>query len=198
MANQPDPKFPTFSALYTHLLTLPPPLLPPGKSTSPTLTSSIAALSLHPTLETAFHILNNDLPSAHFLVRHMQSPPAYEGMFLHGILHRIEGDYDNARAWYGNVSDSEVFQKTWPGGKDEALGFIARVEGLKKSGDSSEEEEELGKRSLEEIKEVVEWCKEKFGEQRMQDASGAWVKPDEANRQMAEEMVSGGEGFRKF
>ena len=197
MANQPDPKFPTFSALYTHLLTLPPPLLPPGKATSPTLTSSIAALSLHPTLETAFHILNNDLPSAHFLVRHMQSPPAYEGMFLHGILHRIEGDYDNARAWYGNVSDSDVFTKTWPGGKDEALGFIARVEGLKKGGDGCDAEE-LGKRSLEEIKEVVEWCKERFGEQRVEDASGAWVKPDEANRQMAEEMVSGGEGFRKF
>ena len=117
-------------------------------------------------------------------------------MFLHGILHRIEGDYDNARAWYDNVSASDVFKKTWPGGKDEALGFIARVEGLKKGGDG--DAEELGKRSLEEIKEVVEWCKGKFGEQRMQDASEAWVKPDEANRQMAEKMVSGGEGFRKF
>ena len=117
-------------------------------------------------------------------------------MFLHGILHRIEGDYDNARAWYDNVSASDVFKKTWPGGKDEALGFIARVEGLKKGGDG--DAEELGKWSLEEIKEVVEWCKGKFWEQRMQDASEAWVKPDEANRQMAEKMVSGGEGFRKF
>lgn len=117
-------------------------------------------------------------------------------MFLHGILHRIEGDYDNARAWYDNVSASEVFQQTWPGGKDDALGFIARVEKLKKCGDG--DAEELGKRSLEEIEKVVEWCRGKFGEQRVEDASGAWVKPDEANRQMAEEMVSGGEGFRKF
>lgn len=196
MANQPDPKFPTFSDLYSHLLTLPSPLLPPGKATSPTLTASISALSLHPTLETAFHILNNDLPSAHFLVRHMQSPPAYEGMFLHGILHRIEGDYDNARAWYDNVSDSDVFKHTWPGGKDDALNLIARVENLKKDGNGNEED--LGKESLEEIKKVIEWCKQKFGAQRMDDASEAWVKPSEENRKMAEDMVSGGEGFRNF
>ncbi|KAI4246445.1 MAG: hypothetical protein LQ352_006388, partial [Teloschistes flavicans] len=115
MANQPDPRFPTFTSLHTHLLTYSPPLLPPGKPHSRVLTSSISALSLHPTLETALHILNTDLPSAHFLVRHMQSPPAYEGMFLHGILHRIEGDYDNARAWYSNVADSDVFKFTWDG-----------------------------------------------------------------------------------
>ncbi|KAL8778781.1 MAG: hypothetical protein Q9213_007245 [Squamulea squamosa] len=196
MANQPDPKFPTFTDLYNHLLTLPAPLLPPGKATSPKLTASISALSLHPTLEVAFHILNNDLPSAHFLVRHMQSPPAYEGMFLHGILHRVEGDYDNARAWYDNVSESDIFKHTWSEGKDDALDFIGRVENLKKNRKGSKEN--LEKESLEEIKKVIEWCKQKFGEQSMEDASAAWVKPDEENRKMAEDMVSGGEGFRKF
>ena len=196
MADQPDPKFPTFSDLYNHLLTLPAPLLPPGRATSPTLTASISALSLHPTLETAFHILNNDLPSAHFLVRHMQSPPAYEGMFLHGILHRIEGDYDNARAWYGNVSESEVFKHTWPGGKDGALNLISRVEILKKDGKGNKME--LEKESLDEIKKVVEWCRKQFGEQRLEDASEVWVKSSEELRMMGEDMVSGGEGFRKF
>ncbi|KAL8920791.1 MAG: hypothetical protein Q9172_004331 [Xanthocarpia lactea] len=196
MANQPDPEFPTFSDLYNHLLTLPAPLLPPGKATSPTLTASISALSLHPTLETAFHILNNDLPSAHFLVRHMQSPPAYEGMFLHGILHRIEGDYDNARAWYGNVSESEVFKHTWPGGTDDAFNLISRVEILKKDGKGNKME--LGKESFDEIKRVVEWCRKQFGDQRMEDASKVWVKSSEELRKMGEDMVSGGEGFRKF
>ncbi|KAL8939666.1 MAG: hypothetical protein Q9216_003242 [Gyalolechia sp. 2 TL-2023] len=198
MANRPDPRFPTFSALYTHLLTLPAPLLPPGRATSPPLTASISALSLHPTLETAFHILNADLPSAHFLVRHMQSPPAYEGMFLHGILHRIEGDYDNARAWYDNVKDSEVFASAWGEreGKDGALEFIGRVESLKKKGQGNKEE--LAERSVEEIKKVVEWCRGKFGEGRVEDASGAWVRPSEEERKMGEDMVSGGEGFRKF
>jgi hypothetical protein len=41
----------------------------------------------------------------------MQAPPAVEGMLLHGILHRAEGDFNNARAWIGDVVDAcEGFQ----------------------------------------------------------------------------------------
>ncbi|KAL8696457.1 MAG: hypothetical protein Q9201_007645, partial [Fulgogasparrea decipioides] len=140
--NTPNPQYPTFCALYTHLLTtFLAPLLPPAKPNSPDLAAAISSLSVHPTLETALHILNADLPSAHFLVRHMQSPPAYEGMFLHGILHRVEGDYDNARAWYSNVSDSEVFRYVWreeeEGGKEGAMKFLDAVEGLRKRGEGN-------------------------------------------------------------
>ncbi|KAM0795326.1 hypothetical protein BDR22DRAFT_826177 [Usnea florida] len=188
----------TFSALYTHILTLPPPLLPPPKATSPSLTAQISNLSLHPTLETALHILNNDLPSAHFLVRHMQAPPAYEGMFLHGILHRIEGDYDNARAWYGNVGESDVFREVWGGGGglEEARDFIGKVEALVKRRDG--DKGVLERESLREIKSVVEYCRGKFGEEEVRDATQAWVKPGEDHRKMGEEMVSGGKGYRDF
>ena len=51
-------------------------------------------------------MLNHDLPSAHFLVRHMQAPPALEGMLLHSILHRSEGDFRNARLWLSDVGDA--------------------------------------------------------------------------------------------
>ncbi|KAH7073881.1 hypothetical protein BKA63DRAFT_567049 [Paraphoma chrysanthemicola] len=78
----------------------------PQHSTFPTLTAEISNLQLHPTIEAALHIANADLPSAHFLVRHMQAPPAVEGMLLHGILHRAEGDFDNARAWMSDVRDA--------------------------------------------------------------------------------------------
>jgi hypothetical protein len=108
---------------------------PPHHSTFPKLTGAIADLSLHPTIETVLHMLNSDLPSAHFLVRRMQAPPAVEGMLLHGILHRAEGDFDNSRAWISDVQDacegyqpkkksegqkldSDVFSKT-KGGKDQ-------------------------------------------------------------------------------
>jgi hypothetical protein len=74
---------------------------------------NITQLSVHPVIESALHILNLDLPSAHFLLRHMQAQPAWEAMYLHGILHRIEGDLDNAKAWYRDVQDSEVFQSVW-------------------------------------------------------------------------------------
>lgn len=126
----------------------------------------------------------------------MQSPPAYEGMFLHGILHRIEGDYDNARAWYSNVCDSDVFKNAWEGGKDAALKFIGKVEGLRKRGEG--EREVLEGESRREIEKVVEWCQGRFGEGRVEDAREAWVKPSEEHRKMAEGMVTGGEGFRQF
>lgn len=127
----------------------------------------------------------------------MQAPPAYEGMFLHGILHRIEGDYDNARAWYGNVGESDVFKEVWGGGGlEEAREFIGKVEGLvkRRDGDKGGLEEE----SLREIKGVVEYCRGKFGEGEVRDATRAWVKPGEEHRKMGEEMVSGGKGYREF
>ncbi|KAF1918085.1 hypothetical protein BDU57DRAFT_186411 [Ampelomyces quisqualis] len=84
---------------------------PPHHSTFPDLTAKISDLQLHPTIEVALHMLNSDLPSAHFLVRHMQAPPAVEGMLLHSILHRAEGDFDNSRAWLSDVKDAcEGFQ----------------------------------------------------------------------------------------
>lgn len=126
----------------------------------------------------------------------MQAPPAYEGMFLHGILHRIEGDYDNARAWYRNVAGSEVFKRVWEGGEEEARGFIGRVEGFVRGGEGGKEG--LEKESLREIKAVVEYCRGKFGEEEVLDATQAWVKPGEDHRKMGEEMVSGGKGYRKF
>jgi hypothetical protein len=78
----------------------------PHHSTFPDLTAVISNLCVHPTIEAALHLLNSDLPSAHFLVRHMQAPPAVEGMLLHGILHRAEGDFNNSRAWISDVKDA--------------------------------------------------------------------------------------------
>lgn len=34
-------------------------------------------------------------------------------MYVHGMLHRIEGDIDNTRAWYGDVKETEVFKSVW-------------------------------------------------------------------------------------
>ncbi|KAH6868025.1 hypothetical protein BKA58DRAFT_411953 [Alternaria rosae] len=79
---------------------------PPKKAQDSQLTATIADLHVHPTIEALLHIANHDLNSAHFLVRHMQAPPAVEGMLLHGILHRAEGDFNNARAWISDVADA--------------------------------------------------------------------------------------------
>jgi hypothetical protein len=102
-----SPSKPSLSSLTAQILPtthLARPL--PPHATQPSLSSQISSLLLHPTLEATLHLLNADLPSAHFLVRHMQAAPAVEGMLLHGILHRCEGDFDNARAWASDVRDA--------------------------------------------------------------------------------------------
>jgi hypothetical protein len=79
----------------------------------------------------------------------MQSLPAYEGRFLLGILHRIEGDYDNASMWYSDVKESEIYRKVWgaermsfkdaghrrerEGGLDEGQKFLGKVQRCKES-----------------------------------------------------------------
>lgn len=193
---------PTFATLYTHLTThhtypvLPSPSPSPHE---PALSHAISSLALHPTLEALLHILNADLSSAHFLVRHMESKPAVEGMFVHGLLHRAEGDYRNAEAWYGDVAESEMFRAVWPeaeGGLEGAVGFVRKVEELRKKGRG-----DLGvlvRESGREIDAMKEFLVGKFGTGRLEDASGVWVgKSEEGKRQHAGQVV-GGEGWRQF
>jgi hypothetical protein len=203
MATPQDPartgNLTSFDSLYTHLTsTYNYPILP---SPSPyphdkSLSHSISSLSLHPTLEAILHILNANLPSAHFLCRHMQSKPAWEGMYIHGILHRVEGDYRNAEAWYGDVAESECFKACWPGGLEEARRFISEIERLRKEGVGNKDR--LEKESKREIDSLVNWCKETFGMERISDARSAWTEPSEEEREVAKRMIVGGEGWRQF
>ena len=163
---------------------------------STNLRNSLAFLQLHPVLEAILHLLNVDLPAAHFLCRHMEAWPAEESMFAHGILHRIEGDYENARAWYCDVEGSECFRAVW-GGRGDALRFIDRVEKWRKGGQERGDEEEcLRERSLRELVKMLEFCEEKFGTGRMQDATAVWVL--KKTTEQAAAMITGGEGWRKF
>ena len=190
---------PTYASVLATLKTYPPPLLPPGHAHSKPTTASIASLELHPTLEAALHILNHDLPSAHFLVRKMEAPPAVEGMCLHAILHRIEGDYENSRLWYADVARDEegraLLGKSWDGGEG-ARAFVDEVQGLKERGEG--DKGELEEKSLREIMNVIGQCEEKFGTERWVDALEAWTKSPEKNQEMKQKMTTGGEGYRKF
>lgn len=179
---------------------------------------TIASLFLHPALESTLHLLNNDLPSAHFLLRHAQSDPAWECMYLHGILHRIEGDVDNARCWYGDVKDSDVLNHVW---SKEAVGergsweeFLDRVErwrdavarrkGSKQKVaeqegvDWEKERGELRELSLWELKQVLGFVEGKFGTQEVRDTSDVWVQPEKSVADKSEAMIVGGEGWREF
>jgi len=203
-----------FNAIHEHLLTYATPLLPPSKPHERELSNAITSLRIHPSLEAGLHLLNLDLASAHFLVRHMQSPPAYEGMYLHGILHRIEGDYINARMWYSDVQKSEVYQKVW--GKegitfkqtekgegsweemDAGQRFLNDVQKFKGTRKQDERHPDLENESKRELETVIKWCVEKFGIDSIEDATEAWVRPGDDIKKMGEDQVSGPDGRREF
>lgn len=207
----------SFDELLAHLKSLPVPLLPPAKAIDPSLSDKIASLYLHPALEALLHLLNHDLPSAHFLVRHMQSDPAFEAMYLHGILHRIEGDFNNTRAWYCDVAESEPFERVWGKASEEekaavqkqkdqdgrklppqksAQDFVDKLEQLSKN--KHGDQESLAHESRREFDSVLEWCIQKFGTGKHTDASRAWVQPNQEISNKGQNMVTGNDGFRKF
>lgn len=79
-------------SFISDLLARPLPQLTPPKLTdasnppySAPIRAQIADLGCHPLLESALHLLNDDLFSAHFLLRKMQENEW--GKWLHGILH---------------------------------------------------------------------------------------------------------------
>ncbi|TVY59015.1 hypothetical protein LSUE1_G010145, partial [Lachnellula suecica] len=184
----------SYHTLKGQLLLKPAPVLPPAPSApSKDIAHAISSLSIHPSLEVALHILNDDLPSAHFLVRKMQAAPRYEAMMLHGILHRIEGDYENTRAWYRDVKDSEVFNLAWPT-LDEAMDFVRKVEILRK--EKQGDLEQLQHTSKREIAAVIDFCEKQFGTQAVEDASGIWIQ-DEKSSDQGNQMTLG-EGWRQF
>jgi hypothetical protein len=195
------PKDHSYSDLKQQLLSKKGLVLSPLQSApSQSVTHAISSLFLHPSIEAALHLLNDDLVSAHFLVRHMQAAPQYESMMLHGILHRIEGDYENAKAWYRDVQNSEVFLAAWGGGGlHKVMDFVRRIEILKKETKQRDisEAHQLEDESKREITTVLDFCEKKFGTQKVDDASAIWVQ-DEKSSAKGGDMVVGGEGWRQF
>lgn len=210
----------SFDEIKNKLLSFPTPLTETSSPNDAALTDPISTLYLHPAFEALLHILNQDLASAHFLVRHMQSEPEIEGMWIHGILHRIEGDVDNARAWYADVCKTDVFEQVWGKSSDEeeeeaesdkdsvrtgklpsqikAREFLNCVEALR-NGDANAKQE-LEKDARREVETLLEWCTQKFGTEKNLDASKAWVQPGGNSDvgQKKQSMLTGGDGFRKF
>lgn len=59
-------------------------------------------MSVNNTLRTALdHLAKSDWESAHKIA---QSDESATGCWIHGIVHVMEGDLDNARYWYGRAA----------------------------------------------------------------------------------------------
>ena len=76
----------------------------------------------------------------------MQALPAVKGMLLHGILHRVEADSGNARAWVGDVCDAvetegvgngevTLMESVWSGiARERVMGFINAMHTFRRDG----------------------------------------------------------------
>lgn len=157
----------------------------------------------------------------------MQAPPAIEGMLLHSILHRCEGDLRNARLWASDVRDAndgwvpkhkdaqrldsdvvDSMEGKSTGGvrfvefvykddRGEMERLIDDVEKFRENGRGGKDVE-LEDRIRVELERVLMWCKKKFGDGEYMDASAAWVRHSEEVRKKGQDMVSEGKGFREF
>ncbi len=83
----------------------PSPLVPPGVR-DPALDGRIAALAAPPALRAALHLWNDSLVRCHDLAQEL---PDATGSYLHGLMHRREPDYGNAKYWFRRVGAHPIF-----------------------------------------------------------------------------------------
>jgi hypothetical protein len=83
-----------------------PPLLVPPGTWDPALSERIERLAAPPELRAALFLWNDHLERAHELA---QDIPTSTGSYLHGVMHRREPDYGNAKYWFRRVGDHPAF-----------------------------------------------------------------------------------------
>lgn len=93
------------------LTRLEPGLLVPGGAWSPELQRDIARLDPGKdpaalAVQSGLHLWNDDLDACHTIA---QDLPDDFGAYLHGIMHRREPDYGNAKYWFRRVGAPPLF-----------------------------------------------------------------------------------------
>jgi hypothetical protein len=83
----------------------PPPLVPRG-TWDPALSGRIERLAAPAELRAALFLWNDHLERAHELAQDIPTPT---GSYLHGVMHRREPDYGNAKYWFRRVGDHPAF-----------------------------------------------------------------------------------------
>ena len=100
-----------------------PPLVPPGVYDE-ALTEEIAATTGPATVKAGLYLLNDDLPRAHALAQSVEGDPL--GDYWHALIHRREGDYDNARYWFGRVGPLPILAQIYGPDPNAPKAFVER------------------------------------------------------------------------
>jgi hypothetical protein len=85
----------------------PSPLVPSGVR-DPKLDDEIAKLPSTPAVRAALHLWNDSLERCHALAQDIADAT---GSYLHGVMHRREPDYGNAKYWFRRVGRHPVFER---------------------------------------------------------------------------------------
>jgi len=80
--------------------------LVPSSVRDPALDREIAGLDATPALKSALHLWNDSLTASHALAQEIHTPT---GSYLHGVMHRREPDYGNAKYWFQQVGEHPLF-----------------------------------------------------------------------------------------
>ena len=94
--------------LDAEIAALPLPELAGGRADGPDCAAALTAL---------LHLWNDSLDAAHDRVQHLATPT---GSALHGIMHRREGDFDNAKYWFRRAGDHPA----WHGLQSRAAAWL--------------------------------------------------------------------------
>jgi hypothetical protein len=70
------------------------------------LAKSHARQSSQPALAAALYLIANDLDASHELSQEIHT---HTGSYLHGIMHRRERDFSNAKYWFHRAGDMDCF-----------------------------------------------------------------------------------------
>jgi hypothetical protein len=102
----------------------PQPPLMPTKVFDDALTDEIAATPGPATVKAGLYLLNDDLPQSHQLAQSVEGNPL--GDYWHAIIHRREGDWNNARYWFGHVGPAPILVQVYGVDSDSPDSFVER------------------------------------------------------------------------
>jgi hypothetical protein len=90
----------------------------------PALGAAIDALDCADEVKAGLHVMNDDLERGHELAQAHEGDKTCD--YWHAIVHRREGDFDNAKYWLRRVGRHPVLSRVHDGGPEAAVAFVTR------------------------------------------------------------------------
>ena len=88
------------------------------------LTEEIEAVAQSAALKVGLYVLNDDLAAGHALAQRLEGDPLAD--YWHAIIHRREGDYGNARYWFGHVTSEPILVQVYGTDPNAPNAFVER------------------------------------------------------------------------